>query len=354
MTFMSQNFDGVLDGVKIEDLNKKIDYSKTCLKDRKKIVNDILSDTDFYEDYFDNYFNASINSNGSLSEDVNVCRSLEQMANYLLTSDEVKQEDREKKTKYVFHTDENYFQKKVNREKSIRQIMNIENDDHEDNVIHILRTSEENYKLKKKQTPDLKYVRESKYNTKKDVERVTRIIKEYQLFIDFITEKLISKDRSVNRYLLTKTKGTLMDDIIVTKDALLGIWGYKLKPSSETRKPDMDIFDFTNINHVLGTHLTFINNKEEETAVKVNGLMYFKPQQLDSEDEFTFVLLDFENTVAKAGLTKRERQVLEHLRNGLRNVDIEREMNISETTVRYDISLIAKKIIKVGNKYDYE
>ena len=73
-------------------------------------------------------------------------------------------------------------------------------------------------------------------------------------------------------------------------------------------------FDFTNINHVLGTHLTYINRKGGETTIKVNGLMYFKPQRLDSENEFTFVLYDFENTVVKAGLRKREKQVLEHLK----------------------------------------
>lgn len=113
-------------------------------------------------------------------------------------------------------------------------------------------------------------------------------------------------------------------------------------------------FDFTNTAHVRETKLTFVNNKGKETNIKVEGLMYFRPKKLDDNDNFSFVLYDFNETVKKANLTQRERETLNHLRNGLRNVDIERIMNISQSAVRHDIDMISKKIIKVGNKYDLE
>lgn len=354
MAFSSQNFTGVLDGTDVNELNKKIDYSKTHLKERKEVVEDILNNTDFYGEYFDNYFKTSITSRDALSSDVNVCKSLERMANYLLNSKEIKQEEDAEKVKYVFHTDENYFRKKVEREHSLSQVMSAENEEYEENIIHFLKTSETNHKVKKRQTPDLKNIRVSKVNSEEDVEEVTQIVNEYQSFIDYITEMLVTKDRSINRYLLTKTKGELTDDIILTKDSLLGIWGYKLKNTAESTLPNMDVFDFTNMDHVKGTDLVFINNKGKETKVKIKGLMYFKPKTLMAEDDFSFVLCDFEKTVEKANLTKREQSVLELLREGHRNVDIERILNISQKTVRYDIETIAKKIIRVGNKYDLE
>lgn len=113
-------------------------------------------------------------------------------------------------------------------------------------------------------------------------------------------------------------------------------------------------FDFTNIEHVSGTRLILVNKNGKERDVKVGGLMYFKPKRLDDNDDFSFVLYDFNETVKKANLTQRERETLNHLRNGLRVADIEKEMSISRSTVRHDICMIPKKIIKVGNKYDLE
>lgn len=354
MAFTSQpNFMSVLDGTDVNELNKRIDYTKTHLEERKEVVEEILNSTNFYEEYFDSYFKASINSGDPLSKDVNVCKSLERMANYLLNSKEVKQAEDAEKVKYVFHTDRRYFQKKVNREHSIGQMMDVDNDDYEENVIHFLKTSEPNYRKSKSQTTDLRNIKVSKVNSEEHVEKVKGIVKEYQSFVDYITEKLVNKDRSVNRYLLTKTKGELNDDIVLTKDFLLGIWGYNLKSLSESNQPDMNRFDFTNIEHVKGKDVIFVDRKGKETKVKVKGLMYFKPY-LDPSDELSFTLYDFEETVKKAGLTERERSVLDLLREGCKNIEIERALDISQKTVRYDIDTIAKKIIKVGNKYDLE
>lgn len=352
MTFSSQNFTGVLNGTDVNELNKKIDYSKTRLKERKEVVEDILNNTDFYEEYFDNYFKTPITSRDALSSDVNVCKSLERIANYLLNSKEVKQEEDAEKVKYVFHTDENYFRKKVEREHSLSQVMTAENEEYEENIIHFLKTSETNHKVKKRQTSDLKNIRVSKVNSEEDVEKVTQIVNEYQSFVDYITEMLVTKDRSVNRYLLTKTKSELSDDIIFVKDSLLGVWGYNLKNIAESTLPNMDVFDFTNMEHVKGTELTFVDNKGKETKVRVKGLMYFAPKKLDDSDDFGFVLHDFNETVKKANLTFEEMYILDSIRNGLTQEEIAKELNTYQKRISRTIDLIAKKIIRVGNKYD--
>lgn len=354
MAFTSQpNFMSVLDGTDVNELNKRIDYTKTHLEERKEVVEEILNSTNFYEEYFDSYFKASINSGDPLSKDVNVCKSLERMANYLLNSKEVKQAEDAEKVKYVFHTDRRYFQKKVNREHSIGQMMDVDNDDYEENVIHFLKTSEPNHRKSKSQTTDLRNIKVSKVNSEEHVEKVKGIVKEYQSFVDYITEKLVNKDRSVNRYLLTKTKGELNDDIVLTKDFLLGVWGYNLKNLSESNKPDMNRFDFTNIHHVKGREVAFINNKGKESVINVKGLMYFNPY-LDPSDELSFTLYDFEQTVKKANLTEEEKFVLSSIRQGLTQEETARELDTYQKKISRTIDIIAKKIIKVGNKYDLE
>ena len=68
MAFTTQpNFIGVLDGVNVNELNKKIDYTKIKLDERKQIVESILDETNFYEEYFSKHFKADINAGDYLS-----------------------------------------------------------------------------------------------------------------------------------------------------------------------------------------------------------------------------------------------------------------------------------------------
>lgn len=359
MAFSSQpNFIGVLDGTDVNELNKKIDYSKIHLEERKNVVNNILDNTSFYDEYFQDHFKAAINSYDHLSSEVNVCKSLERMANYLLNSKEIKQEEDAEKTHYVFHTDEKYFRKKVAREQSIEQMANTENGDHENAVIHFLKRDDGNFKKEKIQTISTKDIRVDKKNSQEDVDYVISVINDYKDFYDRITDKLINKDTDINRYLLTKVKGQLTDDIIYSKDHLLGVFGYDLRNAQkETACPSLDIFDFTNWNHVYGRKVTFHGisprGKKIEHTVVAKGLMFFKPSN-DMSDDFNLTLVDLANTIEKANLTEEEKQILELSQNGLTLEEIAEIFNTYHLKISRALRIIANKIIKVGNKYDLQ
>ena len=357
MAFSSQpNFNGVLDGTDVNELNKKIDYSKIHLEERKEVIEKLINGTAFYEDYFSDFFKANINAGDHLSTDVNVCQSLERMANYLLNSKEIKQEEDAEKTKYVFHTDEKYFQKKVNRETSVDHLSKSANPDHQDNVIHFLKRNETNYKKEKVQDINYKSLKPTKTNSQEDIDEVKRILSEYRVFYDSVTEKLLDKDRDVNRYLLTNTKGQLTDDMIYTKDSLLGIFGYNLKNGTkEDAKPSLDIFDFTNESHLKGKVIEVegrtVRGEYVSNRIMARGLIFFKPTS-DYTDDFNLTLLDLQETIKKANLTEEEQIVLSMSQNGSSQFEIATYLNTYDMKISRILDRIVRKIRKVGNKYD--
>lgn len=339
------NFIGVLDGTNVNDINKKIDYTKTKLQDRIETVNNILDETEFYSEYFSDFFKGSINSGDHLSNDVNVCKSLERMANYLLNSDEVKAEEDKETTQYVFHTDEKYFQKKVERERSMEAMSETVSGGHTDHVIHFLKRDGKNYKKPKQQ-----------FITDDDLKipgLVGQVLSDYSAYNDFITSELKNPNSKFNRYLLTKAKGQLSWDMLYTKDHLLGIWAYDLQNFYESTVPDIDVFDFTNRNHLGGFTIQMKDKKGKEFNHHVKGLLYFKPE-FDPNDDFSFVLMDLQNTIDKAGLTHFEKVVLNHIRNGAQKNKIAEALGVSHVKISRTMDIIAAKVSRVGNKYDLE
>ena len=337
MSFSSINFTSELHNTTVYDLNKKIDYSKTKVEERLEVVNNILDNTDFYKDYFDKYFKAGINAGNPLSEDINVCKSLEKMANYLLNSEEIKKEEDAEKTQYVFYTDRKYFDKKVNREVSIESMTKTNNQDHQQNVIHFLQGFEQNHKLSK----NLKI-------TTKDLKRddyLGKILRDYQKFSDYISEELRNKNPKHNRYILTKTKGAIAYDMLYCKEVMLGV--LKSGCTNESTNYDYNVFDFTNEVHLKGT--TLLTSKGNTLMAK--GLLYFKPN-FEPNNVFSYILMDLQETIEEANLTDEEKQVLFLMREGYSNIEIARDLDINHVKVFRTINGIVKKVIKVGNKYD--
>lgn len=336
-----QNFSGVLDGTTVNDINKKIDYKKTKLEERKQVVEDLLNETEFYPTYFSEFFKATLNSGDSLSTDVNVCRSLERMANYLLNSEEIKEEEDKEVTKYVFHTDEKYFKKKVERERSLEALTESDNENvSNDIVIHFLRREGKNYKKDKTQ-----------FISNDDLKRddwLGEILRSYAALLDHTTAELKKgKKTEYNRYFLTKVKGQAGNDMIYAKDFLDGVWGYDLKAFSESTAPNLNVFDFTNPLHLKGCMI----ETEKGHRIMAKGLLYFKKGD-DPSSDFDHILWDLQNTIDKAGLTDFEEFVLESLRNGITQEEIALELNTYQKKISRTMDIIASKVAKVGNKYD--
>jgi hypothetical protein len=306
----------------VNKLNKQIDYNKTKLEDRKKIVENILS-TGFYEEYMDNYFNVHLNADDELSEKDYVCNSLERLANYLLNSDEVKEEKKSEKFEYKFYADEEAFNKAVNKEPKLDGMANTNGFEVEkENVIHFLKRGNRNYKMSKTQTI-----------TKKDLRRddeLGRILREYTDYLEKISQELNDLENSkLSRFQLSRISGAIKKDMILVKDILLGVFGYKTN-SEESTKIDWDQIDFTNHSHV-------------------RALLYMRPGSR-ADIDLKFIIDDFIKLVEKAKPTKLQRQIIKLLRENKRITDIGEELNITKQRVNKNIDVLVKRICKIAKQ----
>lgn len=328
-------FTGELDGTTVFEINKKIDYSKTSLKERMEVVNNILDNTDFFVEYFDNYFKANANLSDPPSTQNNVCRSLERMADYILNSKEIKQQEDKERPQYVFYTDRKYFEKKLQRELSLDSLF--ESEDHKQTVIHMMKPPSRNYKKSKRQKIEDKDLKRN--------DELGSTLRDYQILLDYVTNELRNKDTKHNRYTLTQIKGTVTQDMIMCKEMMLGIW--ESGSTNETTSYDYDVFDFTNPIHLKGT----VIESSKGNTIPVKGLIYFKPK-FEPNNDFSLVLADLQMTIDKAGLTDKEKIVLEALREGFNQVEIAEMIGTYQKKVSRYIDGIVSKIIKVGNTYD--
>lgn len=320
---------------KIQFIRENIDYKETKLDKRKEIVEEILNevDNDLF-DYFSNSFKTNLTSKDKLSHEDNVCRTLENLANYLLNAEEIKQEKNDEEFKYVFHTDEQYFQKKMQRENSLESMSS---DSNEDNIIHFLVRSKRNYKKAKTQ-----------FVIKSDLKRpglVGEVLRAYNDELERISDKLKRENLGNigNRYLLTRASGQIKTDMIIVKDQLLGTFGYNSNPSENTEY-DFDFLDYGNPLHIEALMRTFAD---------------FEPQS-----ELAYVVMAFEELAGKTLLTPRERNVLSFVRMGLKNHEIAQDiielgqaqlqgLNVTQQWVGAMVNNIAKKIAKEGAKYEF-
>lgn len=309
-----------MEAEKLTRVRGQINYHKTKIADRKEIVENIMEDWEQdFNSYFDNSYKASLTAKDKLSHEDNTCRTLESLANYLLNADEIKEDKNE--TQYVFHTDKQYFDKKISRENSIESMSS---DSNEDTVIHFLVSSKKNYKKSKKQVI-----------THADLQRndfAGQVLRDYAAELERISFKLKPEnlDKSGNRYLYTRASGQIKTDMIIVKDQLLGTFGYNSTPSESTEY-DLDVIDFKNEVHVEALMRTFCD---------------FEP-----DNELAFLVMAFEELANETLMTPRERILYSYIRQGLKNVDIAPYFNITPQRVGQLVTVIAKKIAKQAQKY---
>lgn len=326
-----QNFLSDLDGTNVNELNRKIDYDKSSLEDRREVINDILHDTNFYEEYFEDQYTANINKETELTENNNVCQSLESMANYLLNSQEVKDEDKKNKPVYVFYKNSKRFKNRVNKQQSLA-FGQSESD--EENVIHFLKREQGNYKKQK--------IQSIKAEDFKRDGKVGEVLRSYNGYL-----QALKKDEHMGNYKKSSINGSVKQDMIYSKDALLGVFGYKPKYLSESTEIDFDVFDFTNIIHLKGTTL----ETEKGHRMFAEGLLFFEPY-FEADDDFSVILTDLQKTIEQAGLTEDEWFVLDSVRKGMTHEEVSAHMDYPRRKVTRIVDRIAKKVIRVGNKYD--
>lgn len=321
----NQFFKGKIDGKKLRDFNN-LDKSKKTTNERIEEVNNLLEDSDFFVDYLSDSYKSNINSNEATSENVNVHQALERMASYILNSEEEIELRNKQKPEYVFVTNIDKFNRKINRE-TVSMISSdgiLKNITESENIVYAQKAKKTNYRL-----PKIQVI------TKRDLNmnnKCGQILREYQMFLDHVTEKMQGdKDKLWRRY--SNAKGQVKDDMINTKNMLMGVWGFNTK-NIESSSPDLDVFDFTDFNTI-------------KYMIKLR-----KPDLLENEDMW-ITWNDFFDTVQKANLTPEEYSTFVLLQRQYSMTDIAEILDIDWNRIRRTVvGNIVKKIAKVGNKYD--
>jgi hypothetical protein len=303
-------FFGKINNTNPTELNKQIDYNKTKLEDRKQVVNEIL-DSGFYEEYFDEFYKVNVNSSDTLSEFDNASNSLERMANYLLNSDEAKEE--KKDTEYKFYNNEDDFQAAIARE---AKIDNMSAGQDSENVIHFLKKENRNFKKTKTQ-----------FISSKDLQRddeLGEVLRNYQAFLSLVTENLkAGKDVDVSRYLLTKASGALKQDMIMSKDILLGVFGYRTN-ATESTVIEWDEVDYCNPEHV-------------------KALLHFD-RDYDGIEDLKYIIIDFYEILDSLTLTELQQEILELIRRDKTITDIARILKVTRKTVYHNIDSVVNRV----------
>lgn len=313
-------FMGKLNDTNPNELNKKIDYSRTKLDERMEVVNDIL-ETGFFEEYMDNHYKVNLNSNDSLSDSDAACNSLERLANYLLNSDEVKADKKEDDFEYKFYSDEEAFSKAINKEPKLDGMGNPTDTE---NIIHFLKQENRNYK-----TPKVQKILKEDYS--KDPE-LGRVLYDYADFLEKVTAELNNHgDSLLSRFTLSTISGSVKQDMIDAKNILLGTFGFKTN-AEESSVIDWSVIDFTNPKHS-------------------RAMLYLEPGRRSDED-LQYIVDDFSKLLKKAKPTPLQVKIVELMRENRGTTDIGDSIGITKQRVEKNINMLVQRICREAKKND--
>lgn len=299
MAFTQTNFQGKLDNKTVYDFTKKLDYSLKQ-KDRIKLVEKLLYNNEqlvpYFQEYFDTYYKVVPGQTDPLSEDNNVCKGLEKIANYILFSPDA--ERITKKTKYNFYP-EHKLKEKMDKEQSLEELLEntyTENNDGLDTtvfdeVINFLVVPIRNHKKEIKQTIYDKDLNDPELKS----------VKNYQDAMDIFYWQLKENEednKNYNqKYKLIKIIKECKIDQLICKDNIKGtIYFKQVLPDSTV--VDYQLFNFTDREHIMALLKCSGRDLETDIGILVYDLERFleecnlnetdlKALKLYRQDDFT-------------------------------------------------------------------
>lgn len=331
-------FKGSLNDTNVNELIKQLDYSIETYEDRLKLVKSILGD-DFFIEYFDDYFKSSLSSSDALSDKNNVCLLIEKITDYLLCSEEVNREFRDKKVVYKFYQKEDTFKQSLHKDIYIEDVIKKANSNEQgEEIIHFLMNVKNNKKPKKI------VVKESDYSDGKDT-YLANVLRDYSKGKNYLT-KLRDDDefRTSQDYVITKGKASHMlkeinSDMLHCKIELSGVFGQTLKHPL----PEGQVVDWCK-------DLDYKNPKH------IKALLYSNSVVISPDNEISYLVADLENTIKillkKGILNQRDLIIISMIRQGFKQEEIAEELNISQARVNNRINQIANNISKEFSKQE--
>lgn len=325
-----------LGGMKAEDFYKNLDYKVNDVESRMNNVEKLLNnDNNFFQEYFDDYFHEGLNQDDALSTENTVCKTLETMANYILNSEDVRKQNKQsnKEYEYKFYKDSSKFRSKMAREINLEGAANSFNDDG-GIIIDYLLSNNNNIKKSKAQIINNCDIKEDSY--------CGDVLREYQKSIDYISDELtkirLSSPNAMKgkRYLLTKAKKDINDDMINAKNSLKGMFGDKLRNQIlDSTVPDWSKFDWKNDKHIK--ELLFIR------------------REFDIKNDVSFLAMDLDiiidNLIRQGKFSPVELNVLELIKGEFKMSEIAIELGCSKMNISHTVKRIVKKICTYTNRF---
>ena len=316
----------------ISNILSGLNYEVSSYEQRMEIVKNLLGE-DFFTEYFSGYFKVNIGTKDASATDNNICKALEKITDYLLSSDEVVRDFKEKKTQYKFFSTEERLQEALNKELSIEQISSTVNDKagdediEEDDILYMVMKKTNALKEKKISV------------TRQDIERddmAGSILREYDTLKTTLTY-LKNNPEARQKIEGNFTRGKISHMIkIVNADMLITkrLLNHRtpLIPKclgDEGQVIDWDCMDYTNMEHI-------------------KALLYSNATVISAENELSFLVHDLENMIRKLvrrnKLKERDLIIIKMIREGYNQDEIAQALSITQVRVCQKISHIAKTI----------
>ncbi|WP_228636081.1 hypothetical protein [Clostridium perfringens] len=380
---MLQNnkFDGEINGIAVKDFKLIRDdmnvYEVEKSNDRIGVVNGKIAETDgFLKEYFSKSLGVKFSpgTTGSLSEDNPICKEIEKWADYILASQDVREERKIEKKRgelYGFYVDKTEMKNLTSREDYLDAIVSFANHQNlnennsisgnEDRIInHFAKTKKGNYKKSKKITSKQYELNKGDYaaevlneyqnaiekieciirvidglnNIKEDKKSqwVLRITNQFNYVgggsIEEIEKYILSKYKG-RRQILLKIKSSMKYDMEYCVVHLRGIFGENPKNLlQDSTCPNWDKFDWHNPSHI----------KE----------LLFLIKEFEPQDDVAYLVLDLEMIIEKMKkenkFTRNESLVVDLIRQGYKIKEIKDEVNLSQPRISSIVKNIVKKI----------
>ena len=380
---MLQNnkFDGEINGIAVKDFKLIRDdmnvYEVEKSNDRIGVVNGKIAETDgFLKEYFSKSLGVKFSpgTTGSLSEDNPICKEIEKWADYILASQDVREERKIEKKRgelYGFYVDKTEMKNLTSREDYLDAIVSFANHQNlnennsisgnEDRIInHFTKTKKGNYKKSKKITSKQYELNKGDYaaevlneyqsaierieciirvidgldNIKEDKKSqwILRITNQFSYVgggsIEEIEKYILSKYKG-RRQILLKIKSSMKYDMEYCVVHLRGIFGENPKNLlQDSTCPNWDKFDWHNPSHIK--ELLFL-------------IKEFEPQ--DDVATLRLSLNELLKEMANKNIFNKDELITINLINkGYKKTEIAEEMNEYKMKTTRRVNKIVKKI----------
>lgn len=326
-------FQGTLANVSIEEL-KELDFNKETLKERLEYINKkhervkSFYDTYIYtadeeddtatEDEKREYYKVNLNTTDELSSEINIFKYLEADGNYILNSLDI---PRDKQQQYRILSEED-FKKLLAREKSLTVLEAQEQT--EDNTMDILASKETN-----------DYTNMNHRITKRDLEdpRTAKVLRVYETAREHLKEEMVkckNKESQMSLYEIKKMLQTINDDMILSKIQLQGIRSPAKKLGDIGSCPNFGCVDYSNKKHIKQI-LRLVRFGELQPDSMLSHLAYDMQVALKA--------------LHKEGkLTDIDIEVADCYNAGMSNIEVAKELNVTEGAIRKRLEKIFKHI----------